>query len=110
MSSAHAKRKSGGKRHKQLWHQLVAGMSQSPTTYKWVFATTRSVPLALKDLLSAAGEVREGITAEEFQEFQEFQEFIDGPNGVGFGLGVWINICREINLYMARKPAYPSKL
>ena len=104
MSSAHAKRKSGGKRHKQLWHQLVAGMSQSPTTYKWVFATTRSVPLALKDLLSAAGEVREGFTAEKFQEF------IDGPNGVGFGLGVWINICREINLYMARKPAYPSKL
>ena len=60
--------------------------------------------MALKDLLSAAGEVREGFTAEKFQEF------IDGPNGVGFGLGVWINICREINLYMARKPAYPSKL
>ena len=37
-------------------------------------------------------EVREGITAEEFQEF------IDGPNGMNFGLGAWMNICKEINL------------
>ena len=55
MSSAQAMRKSGGKRHNQLWHQLVVGMSQSPTTQKWVFVTTRSVQLALKDLLSEAG-------------------------------------------------------
>ena len=43
-------------------------------------------------------EVREGITAEEFQEF------IDGPNGVNFGLGAWMNICREINVEMAGTP------
>ena len=43
-------------------------------------------------------EVREGITAEEFQEF------IDGPNGVNFGLGAWMNICREINVEMAGNP------
>ena len=49
-------------------------------------------------------EVREGITEEESQEF------IDGPNGVSFGLGAWIKICREINLDMARKPPCPSKL
>ena len=48
-------------------------------------------------------EVREGITAEEFQEF------IDGPNGVNFGLGAWINICREINVEMAGNPPYPRK-
>lgn len=48
-------------------------------------------------------EVREGITAEEFQEF------IDGPNGVNFGLGAWMNICREINLEMAGNPPYPRK-
>ena len=43
-------------------------------------------------------EVREGITAEEFQEF------IDGPNGVNFGLGAWMNICREINVEIAGNP------
>ena len=48
-------------------------------------------------------EVREGITAEEFQEF------IDGPNGVNFGLGAWMNICREINIEMAGNPPYPRK-
>ena len=48
-------------------------------------------------------EVREGITAEEFQEF------IDGPNGVNFGLGAWMNICREINVEMAGPPPYPRK-
>ena len=48
-------------------------------------------------------EVREGITAEEFQEF------IDGPNGVNFGLGAWMNICREINVEMAGNPPYPRK-
>ena len=48
-------------------------------------------------------EVREGITAEEFQEF------IDGPNGVNFGLGAWMNTCREINVEMAGTPTYPRK-
>ena len=48
-------------------------------------------------------EVREGITAEQFQEF------IDGPNGVNFGLGAWMNICREINVEMAGNPPYPRK-
>ena len=36
----------------------------------------------------------------------EFQEFIDGPNGVNFGLGAWMNICREINVEMAGNPPY----
>jgi len=48
-------------------------------------------------------EDREGITAEEFQEF------IDGPKGVNFGLGAWMNICREINVEMAGNPPYPRK-
>ena len=48
-------------------------------------------------------EVREGISAEQFQEF------IDGPNGVNFGLGAWMNICREINLELAGTPPYPRK-
>ena len=48
-------------------------------------------------------EVREGITAEDFQEF------IDGPNGVNFGLGAWMNICKEINVEMAGNPPYPRK-
>ena len=47
-------------------------------------------------------EVREGISAEEFQEF------IDGPNGVNFGLGAWMNICREINLELAGTPPIPG--
>ena len=46
-------------------------------------------------------EVREGITAEEFQEF------IDGPNGVNFGLGALMNICKEINVEMERNPPCP---
>ena len=49
-------------------------------------------------------EVREGITAEEFQAF------IDGPNGVNFGLNAWMNICREINVELvAGNPPYPRK-
>ena len=48
-------------------------------------------------------EVREGISAESFQEF------IDGPNGVNFGLGAWMNICKEINLELAGSPPYPRK-
>ena len=48
-------------------------------------------------------EVREGITA------VEFQEFIDGPNGVSFGLRAWMNICKEIKVELAGNPPYPSK-
>ena len=48
-------------------------------------------------------EVRDGISAEEFQEF------IDGPNGVNFGLNAWMNICREIDVEMAGQTPYPRK-
>ena len=48
-------------------------------------------------------EVREGISAEEFQEF------IDGPMGVNFGLGAWMNICREIDVELAGNAPYPRK-
>ena len=48
-------------------------------------------------------EVREGISADAFREF------IDGPNGVNFGLGMWMNICKEINLELADNPPYPRK-
>ena len=47
-------------------------------------------------------EVREGITA------VEFQEFIDGPNGVNFGLQAWTNICKEINIELAGHPLSPE--
>ena len=40
-------------------------------------------------------EVREGISADAFREF------IDGPNGVNFRLGVWMNICKGSNLELA---------
>ena len=48
-------------------------------------------------------EVREGISAEQFQDF------IDGPMGVNFGLDAWMNICREINIDLAGTPPYPRK-
>jgi len=48
-------------------------------------------------------EVREGITA------VEFQEFIDRPNGVNFGLRSWMNICKEINIELAGQPPFPRK-
>ena len=48
-------------------------------------------------------EVREGITA------VEFQEFIDGPNGVNFGLQAWTNICKKINIELAGQPPFPRK-
>ena len=48
-------------------------------------------------------EVRVGTTA------QQFQDFIDGPNGVNFGLGAWMNICKEINVELAGNPPYPRK-
>jgi len=48
-------------------------------------------------------EVRDGISAEEFQEF------IDGPNGVNFGLNAWMNICRKIDVEMAGQTPYPRK-
>ena len=48
-------------------------------------------------------EVRKGITAEDFQDV------IDGPNGVNFGLGEWMNICKEINVEMAGNTPYPNK-
>ena len=40
---------------------------------------------------------------------EEFQEFIDGPDGVNFGLGAWMNICREINVELAGNPPYTRK-
>ena len=36
-------------------------------------------------------EVKEGISAEEFQEF------IDGPSGQGFGQDALMNICKPID-------------
>ena len=36
-------------------------------------------------------EVKEGISAEEFQKF------IDGPSGPGFGLDALMNICKPID-------------
>ena len=40
---------------------------------------------------------------------EEFKESIDGPNGVNFGLGAWMNICKEINLELAGNPPYARK-
>ena len=45
-------------------------------------------------------EFGEGITAEECQEF------IDALNGVNFGLGALMYICKEINLELAGNPPY----
>ena len=103
MSSALAKPSSGGRLRKQRWLQVVVGMRQSPKTWKRASITIRSVLLDQKVLPFASGKVREGITAEEFQDF------IDGPNGVNFGLGAWMNICREINVELAGTPPYPRK-
>ena len=48
-------------------------------------------------------EVREDISAEQFQQF------IDGPNGPDFGTGALMNICHQINLELAGEPPYPPK-
>ena len=47
-------------------------------------------------------EVKEGISAEEFQEF------IDGPSGPGFGQDALMNICKPIDTtLMNGKTPYP---
>ena len=48
-------------------------------------------------------EVREGITAEQFQEF------IDSPKGPDFGLGAMMNICKEINVELAQNTPLSKK-
>jgi hypothetical protein len=60
-------------------------------------------PIGLEGPALCIWEVREGISAEEFQEF------IDGPMGVNFGLGAWMNICREIDVELAGNAPYPRK-
>ena len=63
-----------------------------PRTLKLGFYNHCFCPIGPEGPAYCIWEVREDISAEEFQEF------IDGPNGVNFGLGAWMNICREINL------------
>ena len=47
-------------------------------------------------------EVKEGISAEEFQEF------IDGPSGPGFGQGALMNICKPIDTALMKgQTPYP---
>ena len=84
---------------------VVDGMKRLLKILRLAFLTIPSVRLDLKALHSAfcIWEVREGISAEEFQEF------IDGPMGVNFGLGAWMNICREIDLELAGNAPYPRK-
>ena len=77
-------------------------MKQSPKIYKRVSTTTPFALLGQK-VLPCIWEVLEGITAEEFQEF------IHGPNGVNFGLGAWMNICKGIDLELAGNPPYARK-
>ena len=60
-------------------------------------------PIASEGPAFCIWEVREGITGEEFQTF------IDGPMGVNFGLGAWMNICREIDVELAGATPYPRK-
>ena len=103
MNSALAKRSSGGRQPKQLWHLVVAGMKQSPKNLQAGFYNHSFCPIGPEGPAFCIWEVREGITAEEFQEF------IDGPNGVNFGLGAWMNICKEINLELAGNPPYVRK-
>ena len=104
MSSALAKPSSGGRQHKQRWRQVVAGMRHTVAkNLEAGFYNHSFCPIGPEGPAFCIWEVREGITAEEFQEF------IDGPNGVNFGLGAWMNICREINVEMAGTPPYPRK-
>ena len=94
----------------QWWETAQAAMAPGGG---WDDAVTRNLeagfynhcfcPIAPQGPAYCIWEVREGITAEQFQEF------IDGPNGVNFGLGAWMNICREINLELAGNPPYPRK-
>ncbi len=60
-------------------------------------------PIGLEGPAFCIWEVKEGITAEQFQDF------IDGPNGPDFGLGAMLNICREINLELAGGTPYPRQ-
>ena len=78
------------------WDEAVAKNLEA------AFTTIASAQSARKARLIAFGKCARASAAEEFQEF------IDGPNGVNFGLGAWLNICREINLELADLP-YPRK-
>ena len=60
-------------------------------------------PVGIEGPAFCIWEVKEGITAEQFQDF------IDGPNGPDFGLGAMLNICREINVELAGQTPYPRK-
>ena len=97
-----AKLSCGGKQPKLRWPLVAAGTRLLPRTWKLASSTIASARLiAPEGPAYCIWEVREGISAEQFQEF------IDGPNGVNFGLGAWMNICREINLELAGTPPYP---
>ena len=103
-------------------HEFRAGTAQQwfETVQKalapgggWDDAVTRNLeagfynhsfnPVGLEGPAFCIWEVREGISAEQFQDF------IDGPMGVNFGLDAWMNICREINIDLAGTPPYPRK-
>ncbi len=60
-------------------------------------------PIAPEGPAFCIWEVQEGITDEQFQDF------IDGPHGPDFGLGAFMNICREINVELAGNTPYPRK-
>ena len=79
------------------WDELVAKNLESG------FYNHSFCPVGPEGPAFCIWEVREGITAEEFQDF------IDGPNGVNFGLDAWMNICKEINVGMAGATPYSRK-
>ena len=60
-------------------------------------------PIALEGPVFCIWEVREGITADQFQEF------IDGLTGVMYGTDAVMNICKEIKVELAGKTPAPRK-
>ena len=77
-------------------------MMQQQKNLKASFYNHSFNPIAKEGPAFCLWEVRDGITAEQFQEC------IDGPKGPDFGLGTLMNICKEINLDLARNITYPG--
>ena len=97
-------------RSKQWWTTAQAAMSPGggwddavAENLKAGFYNHSFNPISEEGPAFCIWEVREGITAEQFQEF------IDGPKGPDFGLGAMMNICKEINVELAQNTPYPRK-
>lgn len=78
-------------------------MMQQQKNLKAGFYNHSFNPIAKEGPAFCLWEVKEAMTAEQFQEC------IDGPKGLDFGLRALMNIYQEINLDLTQNIAYPKK-